>query len=70
MSTVNGFLKDHNLEATALGDLVAKVRKRLAESQVAIDDTLVRVHLLASVIAQALRMPYDSNSLTPQRVQH
>jgi hypothetical protein len=34
---------DSGLEAAALGDLVAKVRKGLAESQVAIDDTPVRV---------------------------
>jgi hypothetical protein len=54
MSAVNGFFKDHGLEAFALGDLVDKVRKRLAVYQVAIDDTPVRVHMLASIIVQAL----------------
>jgi hypothetical protein len=32
MSAVNGFFKDHGLEAIALGDLVVKVRKGLAAS--------------------------------------
>jgi hypothetical protein len=53
---VNGFFKDHGLEAIAPGDLVAKMRKGLAGSQVAIDDTPVRVHLPASIIVKALRM--------------
>jgi hypothetical protein len=53
---VNGFFKDHGLEAVALGNLFAKVRKELAASQVAIDDTLVRVHLPASIVVKALRM--------------
>jgi hypothetical protein len=56
MLTVNGFFKDHGLEAVALGNLVAKVRKGLAASQVAIDDTPVRVHLHASIVVKALRM--------------
>jgi hypothetical protein len=56
MSAVNDFLKDHGLEAVALGDLVANVRKGLAASQVAIDDTPVRVHLPAYIVVKALRM--------------
>jgi hypothetical protein len=56
LSAANGFFKDHGLEAIALGDLVAKERKGLAASQVAIDDTPVRVHLPASIIVKALRM--------------
>jgi hypothetical protein len=55
-SALNGFFEDHGLEAIALGDLVAKVRKPLAASQVAIDDTPVRVHLPASIVVKALRM--------------
>jgi hypothetical protein len=39
MSAVDGFFKDHGLEAVALGDLVAKVKKGLAASHVAIEDT-------------------------------
>jgi hypothetical protein len=49
-------LKDHGLEAIALGDLVAKARKGLAASQDAIDNTPVRVHLPASIVVKALRM--------------
>jgi hypothetical protein len=56
MSAVNGFFKDHGLEAIALGDLVAKVRKGLAASHVAIKDTPVRVHMPASIVVQALSM--------------
>jgi hypothetical protein len=56
VSAIIGFFKNHGLEAVALGDLVAKVRQGLAASHVAINDTPVRVHLLASIIAQALHM--------------
>jgi hypothetical protein len=55
MSAVIGFFKNHGLEPIALGDLVAKVRKGLAASHVAIEDTPVRVHLPASIVVQALR---------------
>jgi hypothetical protein len=70
MSALNGFFKDHDLEVIALGDMVAKVRKGLAASQVAIDDTPVPVHLPAYVIVKALRWPkpYASNSRRPLRV--
>jgi hypothetical protein len=74
MPAVNGFFKDHGLEVVALGDLVAKVRKGLAPSQVAIEDTPTRVHMPTSIVVQALRMtqalryPYASRSLTQQRV--
>jgi hypothetical protein len=51
LSTVNGIFKDHGLEAIALGDLVAKVRKGLAASQVAI-------HLPAAIVVKALRMAH------------
>jgi hypothetical protein len=56
MSAVNGFFKDHGLEAVALGDLVAKARKGLAASHATIDDVPARVHLSASIVVQALRM--------------
>jgi hypothetical protein len=56
MSIVNGFFKDNGLKASILGDLVAKVRKGLDASLVAIEDTPVRVHPLASIVVQALRM--------------
>jgi hypothetical protein len=53
-SAVYGFFKDHGLEASALGDLVAEVKKGLAALQVAIDATTVRIHLPTSVVVQAL----------------
>jgi hypothetical protein len=53
---INGFFKNHGLEAFSLGDLVAKVRKGLAASQVAIEDTPLRVRMPASIVVQALRM--------------
>jgi hypothetical protein len=56
LSAINGFFKDHGLEAVALGDLVAKVRKGLTASHVAIDDTPIRVHLPTSVAVQTLRV--------------
>eukprot|EP00873_Tetraselmis_striata_P035665 jgi/Tetstr1/455929/TSEL_042710.t1 len=34
LSAVNGFFKDHGREPMALGDLVSRVRKGLAASQV------------------------------------
>jgi hypothetical protein len=55
MFAVNGFFKDHGLEGSALGDLVAKVRKGLTASEVAIHDTPVRVPMPYSIIVQALR---------------
>jgi hypothetical protein len=39
MLAVNGIFKDHGLDAVALGDLVANVRKGLAASKVAIGET-------------------------------
>jgi hypothetical protein len=53
MSVVNGFFKDHGLEAVAVGNLVAKVRKGLTASHVAIEDMPIRVHLPASIVVQA-----------------
>jgi hypothetical protein len=50
------FYKDQGLEAIALGDLVAKVRKELNASHDPIDDTPLRLRLPASIIVQALRM--------------
>jgi hypothetical protein len=56
LSAINGFFKDHGFEAVALGDLVAAIRKGLATSHAAIDDTPVRVHLPYSIVFQVLRV--------------
>jgi hypothetical protein len=56
MSAVNAFFNDHGLEALALGDLVAKVRKGLDASHVASEGKPIRVHMPTSIVVQALRM--------------
>jgi hypothetical protein len=56
MSSVNGIFKDHGVEAIALGDLITKVRKGLAASHVAINETRIHVHLPTSVAFKDLRM--------------
>jgi hypothetical protein len=72
LSAVNGFVNDHGLEAVALGDLVAKVRKGFAASQVAIDDTtyVYTFQYPSSSKPYAWPKPYNSSSLNQQRVQH
>jgi hypothetical protein len=64
MSAVNSFFKDHGLEAVALRDLVAKVRKGLAASHVGIDDTPVRVQPRTCQLPSSSK-PYASPSPTP-----
>jgi hypothetical protein len=49
MCAITGFFKDHGLEAFALGDLVAMVRKGLSASRVPIDDKPARVHMPTSI---------------------
>jgi hypothetical protein len=50
LSAVNGFFKDHGLEAISLDDQIAKVVRRLAASKVVIKDTPIRVHMLSSIV--------------------
>jgi hypothetical protein len=64
----NGFFKDHGLEVLAPGDIVAKVRKGLAASQVAIDDTPTSIAVEALRMAQALRLDL-AESASPARDQ-
>jgi hypothetical protein len=57
MSAVNGFFKDHGLlEAATFGDIVAKGRKELTASHVAIEETPIRVHMPSYIVVQAPRM--------------
>jgi hypothetical protein len=56
LSAVSGFFKDHGLDAVGLGDLVVKVKKGMAVSLVAIEDTHLHVHMPLSVVLQALRI--------------
>jgi hypothetical protein len=62
LSAVNNLYMDHAREPVALGDLVARVRKGFATSQMSILPTLIRVQLhtnvvlLAMVRAEAVRL--------------
>eukprot|EP00873_Tetraselmis_striata_P036045 jgi/Tetstr1/456309/TSEL_043065.t1 len=56
LSAVNNFFKDHGREPMALGDLVSRVRKGLAASQVTLNPELMRAPLPASVVLKALTL--------------
>eukprot|EP00873_Tetraselmis_striata_P038663 jgi/Tetstr1/458927/TSEL_000391.t1 len=60
LSAVNNFFKDHGREPMALGDLVSRVRKGLAASQVTRNPELMRPPLPARVVLKALtwQTPY------------
>eukprot|EP00873_Tetraselmis_striata_P011413 jgi/Tetstr1/431677/TSEL_021205.t1 len=56
LSAVNNFFKDHGREPMALGDLVSRVRKGLAASQVTLNPELMRSPLPARVLLKALTL--------------
>eukprot|EP00873_Tetraselmis_striata_P014674 jgi/Tetstr1/434938/TSEL_023934.t1 len=56
LSAVNNFFKDHGREPMALGDLVSRVRKGLAASQVTLNPELMRAPLPARVVLKALTL--------------
>jgi hypothetical protein len=58
-SAVNGFFKDHGAELVEHGDLVAKVRRGLAASQVSLEPSRTRMYLPARIIVSLLRMAKD-----------
>eukprot|EP00873_Tetraselmis_striata_P023058 jgi/Tetstr1/443322/TSEL_031337.t1 len=53
---VNNFFKDHGWEPIALGDLVIRVRKGLAASEVTLHPELMRAPLPACVVLKALTL--------------
>jgi hypothetical protein len=59
ISLVNGFFKDHGDEQVAQGDLVAKVRRGLAASQVSLHPSRTRMYLPARILASSLRLAKD-----------
>eukprot|EP00873_Tetraselmis_striata_P008985 jgi/Tetstr1/429249/TSEL_001911.t2 len=79
LSAVNNFFKDHGREPMALGDLVSRVRKGLAASQVTLHPELMRAPLPARVVlkamtqAKALRLelglPWGTDPSTVVRVE-
>jgi hypothetical protein len=56
---VNGFFKDHGAEQVALGDLVAKVRRGLAASQVSLHPSRTRLYLPPLILVSSLRLAKD-----------
>eukprot|EP00873_Tetraselmis_striata_P028203 jgi/Tetstr1/448467/TSEL_035735.t1 len=56
LSAVNSFFKDHGREPMALGNLVSRVRKGLAASQVTLNPELMRAPLPARVVLKALTL--------------
>jgi hypothetical protein len=56
LSAVNGFFKDHGAEPFAQGDLVAKVRRGLAASQVSLYPSRKGLYLRARILVSSLRL--------------
>jgi hypothetical protein len=59
LSAMNGFFKDHDAEPFAQGDLVAKVRRGLAASQVSLQTSRTRMYPLARILVSLLRLAKD-----------
>jgi hypothetical protein len=59
LSTMNGFFRDHGAEAVAQGDLVGKVRRGLAASNVSLHPSRTRMYLLARILVSSLRLGKD-----------
>jgi hypothetical protein len=70
LSTVNGFLKDHGAEPVAHGNLVAKVRRGLAATQVSLHPSRARLYLPARILVSSLPLAKDMRTqLTNIRTQ-
>eukprot|EP00873_Tetraselmis_striata_P036552 jgi/Tetstr1/456816/TSEL_043490.t1 len=63
LSAINGFYRDHGAEPVAQGDLISKVRKGLAASQVEPDPPGVRTDVPARLITRTLRLAETLHSL-------
>jgi hypothetical protein len=59
LSAVNGFFKDHGAEPVAQGDLVAKIRRGLAVSQVSLQPCRTRMYLPFRILVSSLRLAKD-----------
>jgi hypothetical protein len=59
LSVVDGFFKNHGADPIAQGDLVAKVRRGLAASQVSLQPSHTRMCLPARILVSSLRMAKD-----------
>eukprot|EP00873_Tetraselmis_striata_P000141 jgi/Tetstr1/420405/TSEL_011521.t1 len=56
LSAINGFYRDHGAEPVAQGDLIGKMRKGLAASQVEPDPPGVRTDVPARLVTRTLRL--------------
>eukprot|EP00873_Tetraselmis_striata_P035161 jgi/Tetstr1/455425/TSEL_042257.t1 len=56
LTAINGFYRDHGAEPVAQGDLISKVRKGLAASQLEPDPPGVRTDVPARLITRTLRL--------------
>jgi hypothetical protein len=56
---MNCFFKDHGAEPVAQGDLVAKVRRGLAVSQVSLHPSRTRMYLPTRILVASLRLAKD-----------
>jgi hypothetical protein len=59
LSAVNGFFKDHGAEPVVQGDLVAKVWRDLAASQVSLYPSRTRMYMPARILVSSLRLAKD-----------
>jgi hypothetical protein len=59
LSATNAFLQDHGADPVAQGDLVAKVRRGFAASQVSLHPNRTRMYLLARTLVSSLRLAKD-----------
>jgi hypothetical protein len=59
LSALNSFFKDQGAETVAQGDLVAKVRRGLAASQVSLQPSRTRMYLPSRILVSSLRLAKD-----------
>jgi hypothetical protein len=59
LSAKNGFFKDHGAELVAQGDLVGKVRRGLAASQVSLHLSRTRMYLPTRILVPSLHLAKD-----------
>jgi hypothetical protein len=55
LAVVNGFFEDHGVAPIAEDDLVGKVKRGIAASQVSLQPIKTRMYLLARILVSSLR---------------
>jgi hypothetical protein len=59
LSALNGFLRDHGVGPLAQGDLVRKVRRYFAASQVPLYPSRTRMYLPTRILVSAIHLAND-----------